>query len=192
MAIFGELCLKLSSPLTILISEGYKVHIKRVLESCQSRKEAEMNKGTRIVIGATLGIIAILIILGSVFHVDVQYGLGFIGFVFLIALPAYIYYTKDKYEQHTITTNELIERLRAASDEIEETQELLYDSIEKFQEWGRYLKDFEREDEKAYYSEIALWRESGFDSGRLSSEYGQDISQLIKIRRNLTHIRYLL
>ena len=151
-----------------------------------------MKKDTVIVIGSTLGIIALLIVLGSVFHVDVMYVLGMIGFVFLITLPIYIYYTKHKYEQDSITINELNELLRYASDEIEEVQEYLNDSIEKFQEWGRYLKDFEMEDQKSYYSEIALWRESGFDSGRLSSEYGQDISQLIKIRRNLTHIRYLL
>ena len=151
-----------------------------------------MHKGTAIVIGSTLGIIAVITILGSVFHVDIIYWLGFIGFVFLIALPAYIYYTKDKYKRDNTAIYELEERLQSAVSEIDETQEYLNESIEKFQEWGRYLKDFEMENENAYYGEIALCKEAGFDGGRLSSEYGQDISQLIKIRRNLTHIRYLL
>jgi len=151
-----------------------------------------MNKEVRIVIGATLGIIALLIILGSVFHVDVQYGLGFIGFVFLIALPTYIYYRKHKSEQDSITTSQLSERLRDASDEIEEIQDYLDDSIEKFREWGLYIKEYDKTDEKAYYADLALKKEVGMDVGGLSAEYGQDVTDLIHIRRKLEDIKYTL
>jgi len=151
-----------------------------------------MNKEVGIVIGATLGIIALLIILGSVFHVDVQYGLGFIGFVFLIALPTYIYYRKHKYEQDNITTSQLNERLRDASEEIEEIQEYLDDSIVKFREWGLYIKEYDKTDEKAYYADLALKKEVGMQTGGLSAEYGQDVSYLVDIRRKLENIRYAL
>ena len=151
-----------------------------------------MKREAAIVIGSTLGIIALLIILGSVFHVDVEYGLGMIGFGFLIALPTYIYYRKHKYEQDIITTNELNERLRDASDEIEEIQEYLDDSILKFREWGLYIKEYDKTNEKAYYADLALKKEVGMDTEGLSAEYGQDISYLIDIRRKLEHIRYAL
>ena len=152
-----------------------------------------MKRDAGIVIGATLGIIALIIILGSVFHVDVQYGLGFIGFVFLLALPTYIYYTKHKYEQDSITINDLNERLRDALDEIDEIQESLDYSISKFQEWGVYIKEYGKTDDKAYYSELALQKEAGMGTGGLSAEYGQDISYLIDVRRKLNHIiQYLI
>lgn len=147
-----------------------------------------MKRDTCIVIGATLGIIALLIILGRVFHVDVMYGLGMIGFVFLLALPTYVYYTKHKYEQDSITIYELNERLRDATDEIEEIQESLDDSISKFQEWGLYIKEYDKTDENAYYSDLALKKEVDMDTGGLSAEYGQDISYLIDIRRKLFDI----
>jgi len=144
-----------------------------------------MHKGTRIVIGSTLGIIAVIIILGSVFHVDVMYWLGFIGFVFLLALPAYIYYTKDKYKTDSTTINELAERLQDATNDIDEILESLDDSISKFQEWGVYIKEYDKTNENAYYSELALKKEVGMDTGGLSAEYGQDISYLIDIKRKL-------
>jgi ABC-type multidrug transport system fused ATPase/permease subunit len=149
-----------------------------------------MSKDVRIVIGSTIGIIALLIILGRVFHVDVQYGLGFIGFVFLIALPTYIYYRKHKDEQDSITTGRLNERLRDASDEIEEIQDSLDDSIEKFREWGLYIKEYDKTIEKSRYADRALKKEVGLDTGGISAEYGQDVTNLIHIRRKLADIRY--
>ena len=151
-----------------------------------------MKREAGIVIGATIGIIALFIVLGSVFHLDVERGLGLIGFVFLIALPTYIYYKKHKYDQDSMTTYELNERLRDASDKIEEIQEYLDDSISKFREWGLYIKEYDKTDEKAYYADLALKKEVGMDTGGLSAEYGQDISYLIEIRRKLEDIRYAL
>jgi len=153
-----------------------------------------METVTKVCIVATISIFAGLVIAAIVFNIDIKNGLAPVGFFFLVFLPLYIgYRIGEKRDKDAInsTIYELSTRFDRCKEVLYEIYEYFDDSIAKFQEWGRYLKDFEKEDEKAYYSEIALLRESGFDSGILSSEYGQDISQLIKIRHNLDDIRYL-
>ena len=135
-----------------------------------------MDTVTKVSIGASIAIFAGLVIAAIVFNIHIEDGLAAVGFLFAVSLPLYIgYRIGEKRHNHRSTIEESLD-----------------ESITKFQEWGRYLKDFEKEDEKSYYAEIALWKESGFDNGRLSAEYGQDISHLIKIRRNLLDNRYLL
>lgn len=154
-----------------------------------------METVTKVCIGATIAIFAGLIIAAIVFNIQIQNGLAPVGFFFLVFLPLYISYRigekRDK-DNSTATILDLSTRFDSCNEVLDEIDEYLDDSIAKFKEWGRYLKEFEKEHEKAYYAEVALLRQSGFDSGRLVAEYGQDISDLIKIRLKLKDIRYLL
>jgi len=145
-----------------------------------------------ICIGATIAIIASVVILARVFHVDVEYGLGFVGFWFLVGLPTYILYRKHRSKEELVADNERNMLLLDASEEIEEIEEYLDESIEKFKQWGWHIKDLEKTDERAYYAEVALWKEVGMYTGGLSAEYGKDVSYLIEIRRKLEHIRDVL
>jgi len=148
----------------------------------------EAKRDVGICIGATIAIIASVVILARVFHVDVEYGLGFVGFWFLVGLPTYILYRKHRSKEELVADNERNMLLLNASEEIEEIEEYLDESIEKFKQWGWHIKDLEKTDEKAHYAEVALWKEAGMYTGGLSAEYGKDVSYLIKIRRMLMYI----
>jgi len=151
-----------------------------------------MDTVTKVSIGASIAIFAGLVIAAIVFNIHIEDGLAAVGFLFAVSLPLYIGYRIGEKRHNHRSTTELFIRIDRCKELLDQIEESLDESITKFQEWGRYLKDFEKEDEKSYYAEIALWKESGFDNGRLSAEYGQDISHLIKIRRNLLDNRYLL
>ena len=151
-----------------------------------------METVTKVSIGASIAILAGLVIAAIVFNIHIEDGLAAVGFLFVVSLPLYIGYRIGEKRHNYRSTTDLFIRFDRCKELLGQIEESLDESIAKFQEWGRYLKDIEKEDEKSYYAEIALWRESGFDSGRLSVEYGQDISHLIKIRRNLLDIRYFL
>jgi len=150
-----------------------------------------MEKVTKVCIGATIAIFAGLLIAAMVFHIDIENGLAVVGFFFLIGLPLYIGYRigekRDK-DERIATISELCTRFDRCKEDLEEIEEYLDESIDKFKEWGWWIKDLEKTDERTYYAEIALCREAGMDGGRLSAEYGKDVSYLIRIRRMLMYI----
>lgn len=148
----------------------------------------EAKRDVGICIGATIAIIASVAILARVFHVDVEYGLGFVGFWFLVGLPTYILYRKRKSEERNATGHERHRRLLRCLEVLEEIEELLDASITGFKEFGWHIKDLEKTDEKAYYADVALLREAGTDTGGLSAEYGKDVSYLINIQRMLGNV----
>ena len=147
-----------------------------------------MKTDTKVCIGATIAIVAALLIAAIVFHIDIGYGLTGVGFVFLIGLPTYIVYRKRESEERNATDNERHMQIQRCLEVIEEIQEYLDGSIAGFQQWGKLIKGWEKEDEKAYYAEVALMREAGINAGGLSAEMGEDVSYLIKIQRLLSHV----
>lgn len=147
-----------------------------------------MKTDTKVCIGATIAIVATLLIAAIVFHIDIEAVLSVVGFLFLIALPTYIWSRRHDDQKRNSIDNELQMQFLRRKEVLEEIEEYLDESIEKFKEWGRWIKDLEKTDERAYYAEIALWKSAGMDSGRLSAEYGKDVSYLIKIRRKLREI----
>ncbi len=149
-----------------------------------------MRTDTKVCIGATIAIVAALLIADIVFHIDIEYGLAIVGFLFLIGLPTYIWHRKRQSEERNAIDDERhILRVRRL-EVLEEMQECLDDSIVAFKEWGRHIKYLEKTDEKAYYADLALVREAGMNTGGLSAEYGKDVSCLINIRGMLMRIEY--
>jgi hypothetical protein len=155
-----------------------------------------MGKVTKVCIGASIAIFAALLIAAMVFHIDIARGLTGVGFFFVVGLPLYIAYRigeKRDTDERTAAMDDLYVRFDKCSEVVDEIEERLGDSIEAFKIWGWYIKDLEKTDENAYYAEVALSREAGMDTERLSSAgYGKDVSHLIDIRRKLKDIRYLL
>ena len=147
-----------------------------------------MMTDTKVCIGATIAIVAALLIAAIVFHINIRYGLAGVGFVFLIGLPTYILYRKRKSEERNATGHERHRRLLRCLEVLEEIEELLDASITGFKEFGWHIKDLEKTDEKAYYADVALLREAGTDTGGLSAEYGKDVSYLINIQRMLGNV----
>lgn len=151
-----------------------------------------MNTVFRICVGATIAIFAGLVTTAAVLNVHIENGLAVAGFFFIVGLPLYVAYRigekRDKNEM-TAAVCEFLDRCKQALDE---TEGCLDDSIEEFKEWGRYIKDWERDDERACYAEAALKREVGMHTGGLSAEYGAAVSRLVEIRRKLHSIRYAL
>jgi len=151
-----------------------------------------MKTNTIACIGATIAIVASVPISSHVFHiatVDIHRSLGMVGFWFLVGLPTYIWYTRRKNKERRVTINEQCRRLLRYRKLLEEIGEMLDASIVGFQQWGWYVKNYDKVDEEAYYAEIALWREAGAYTGGLSAEYGEDVSYLIRVRSMLEHIK---
>lgn len=155
-----------------------------------------MEKVTKVCIGTSIAIFAALLIAAMVFHIDIARGLTVVGFFFVVGLPLYIAYRigeKRDTDERMAAMDELHGRFHKCGEVVDEIDECLDTSVEAFKIWGWYIKDLEKTDENAYYAEVALSREAGMNTERLSSAgYGKDISQLINIRRKLKDIRYLL
>ena len=147
-----------------------------------------MKTDTKVCIGATIVIVAALLISPIVFHIDIRPGLTIVGFLFLIGLPIYVWSRRRDERNRDDIDYKLHMESVGRQEVLNEIWDQLDESIEKFKEWGREIKDFEKTDESAYYAEIALCKEVGIDCGRLSAEYGEDVSNLIKIRRKLRDI----
>lgn len=145
-----------------------------------------MKTDTKVCIGATTAIVAALLITAIVFHIDIRPGLTTVGLLFLIGLPTYVWSRRRDDQDRQETDYELRMKSIRRHEVLCETLEHLDESIERFKDWGREIKDLEK-DESAYYAEIALWREAGMDC-RLSAEYGKDVSNLIRISRMLRYL----
>ena len=151
-----------------------------------------MKTDMKVCIGATIAIFAGLLIAAIVFDIHIENGLAVVGFGFLVGLPIYIGYRRGEKHERTAITHELCMRFNRCQEVVEEIDEYLDESIVGFRECGRYIKESEKVNEKTYYAEVALLREAGMDTGRLSAEFAQYVGYLIRIRRKLEDIRYLL
>ncbi len=149
-----------------------------------------MKIDTIVCIGATIAIIASLTISANVFHIDIQRHLVMVGFGFLVGLPTYIWYRRRKNEERIVTDREQYMRVHRCQKVLEEIEEWIDGSIVGFEAWGRYIKEYEKIDEKAYYADIADARKMGLDAKGLSAEYGKDVSYLISAYRKIQNIKY--
>jgi hypothetical protein len=151
-----------------------------------------MNTVFRICVGATIAIFAALLIAAMVFHIHIERGLTVVGFFFVVGLPMYIGFRIGEKRDKGEMMARISEQFDRCKEDLEEIEEHLDDSIEKFRVWGWHMKDLDKTDERAYYGDVALEREEGMYTGGLSAEYGKDVSRLIEIRRKLDSVRYAL
>lgn len=148
-----------------------------------------MRTDTKVCIGVTVAIVALVAMAGNVLHVNVLAHLAAVGFFFLIGLPTYIWHRRRRNEESGATTHDQYMRIDRCKELLDEVDEWLDGSIAGFQEWGKLIKNWEKDDERGYYGDKALAREVGMHTYGLSHQLGKDVGYLISIRRKLYDVR---